>query len=221
MVGRPDLRLIVVTDAALAAPRAIADVVRQSLAAGAPAIQLRAKTATPREMLEQALVLLPLTRAHGALLFINDRLDIALAAGADGVHIGPDDLPIAAARRAAPHLLIGCSTDNPTTARAAERDGADYIGCGAVFGTTTKHDVGDERIGTARLRAVVDAVTIPVVGIGGINVSNVQEVAGAGAAGCAVVGAVMQAEDVSEAVQQLLQAWQEPALPDDGRQFQP
>lgn len=192
----PDLSLVVVTDAALAAPRTVADVVRAALRGGAPAIQLRDKQATARELVEHARRLLPAVHGAGALLFINDRLDVALVAGADGVHLGPDDLPVPAARRCTPPgFLIGYSTDQPELARAAERDGADYIGCGAVFGTTTKAEVGDERIGTARLREVASAVRIPVIGIGGVTRDNVVQVAASGARGAAVVGAIMRAAD--------------------------
>jgi thiamine-phosphate pyrophosphorylase len=212
-----DLRLIVITDARIAAPRAVHDVVRAALEAGAPAIQLRDKRATAAELYQHALQLVTLTRKHGALLFINDRLDIALAAGADGVHLGPHDLPVLAARQAArqavrqaaqrhgrPDLLLGYSTDDPHRARQAARDGADYIGCGAVFGTTSKTDVGDERIGTDGLAEVVRSVPVPVVGIGGINPDNVHRVRHAGAAGAAVIGAVMAASDVEAAVRALL-----------------
>lgn len=201
----PDLRLIVITDAAIAAPRDVRDIVAAAVGAGAPAIQLRDKRATARELAEAARALLPIVRGAGALLFVNDRLDVALAAGADGVHLGPDDLPVAAARPIAPRpFLIGTSTDDPAVARRAERDGADYIGCGAVFGTTSKPDAGDERIGPGRLDEVAAAVDIPVVGIGGIDVSNVAAVAETRAAGVAVIGAVMAAADPDAAVRALL-----------------
>jgi thiamine-phosphate pyrophosphorylase len=202
---RPDLRLIVITDAQLAAPRNVMDVVADALAAGAPAIQLRDKRATARELVEQARALRALTSQHQALLFINDRLDVALAAGADGVHLGPDDLPLAAARAAVPtDFLIGVSTDDPQLAAQAERDGASYIGCGAVFGTTSKAEVAGEAIGPAALRAVVETVSIPVVGIGGIDSTNVTEIAAAGAAGCAVIGAIMKSTDIAHTVRSLL-----------------
>ena len=207
---RLDLRLIVITDKVLAAPRTVIEVVRAALGAGAPAIQLRDKSVSPRDLLEQAVVLRTLTRGHGALLFINDRMDVALAAGADGVHLGPDDIPLAAARRAvAPGFLIGVSTDDPDVARRAENDGADYIGCGAVFGTTSK-DVGGEAIGVAQLSRVVQAVDIPVVGIGGVDVRNVAHVAEAGAAGAAVIGAVMKATVIEAAVTSLLSPFPPP-----------
>ncbi len=203
-----DLRLIVITDSALAAPRAVEDVLRAALTAGAPAVQLRDKTADARSLFEQARALLRLTRAHGALLFINDRLDVALAAGADGVHLGPDDLPVAAARSAVPaDFLVGFSTDDPELARRAAADGAVYIGCGAVFGTRTK-DVGEERIGPEGLRRVVEAVSVPVIGIGGVTPENVGELARVGAAGAAVVGAVMKSSDVHDTVRRLLAPFQ-------------
>ncbi len=203
-----DLRLIVITDRTLAAPRALEDVVRAALEAGAPAIQLRDKAADARSLFEQARALLRLTRAHRALLFLNDRLDVALAAGADGVHLGPDDLPVAAARRVVPSdFLVGYSTDDPDLARRAAADGAAYIGCGAVFGTRTK-DVGDERIGPEGLRRVVEAVHAPVIGIGGVTPDNVGELARAGAAGAAVIGAVMTAADVHDTVRRLLAPFQ-------------
>ena len=204
MRARPDLRLIVITDERLAAPRAVVEVVRAALQAGAPAVQLRMKDAAARDTLAAALELRTHTRQAGALLFLNDRLDVALAADADGVHLGPDDIPVAAARAAAPGgVLIGCSTDDPTIAALAQRDGADYIGCGAVFGTNSK-DVGGEAIGTARLAEVARAVSIPVIGIGGIDPGNVAQVARAGASGVAVIGAVMQADDPAVAVRALL-----------------
>ena len=199
-----DLRLIVITDRRLAAPRDLLDVVRAALEAGAPAIQLRDKTADARMLFQQARALLPLTRQHGALLFVNDRVDVALAAGADGVHLGPDDLPVEAVRRATPpEFLVGFSTDDPALARRAAAAGAAYIGCGAVFGTTTK-DVGDEHIGPEGLHRVVQAVAVPVIGIGGVTPDNVARVAAVGAAGAAVVGAVMAAPDPGAAVRALL-----------------
>ncbi|HUP88714.1 MAG TPA: thiamine phosphate synthase [Longimicrobiales bacterium] len=199
-----DLRLIVITDARLAEPREIESVVEEAVKAGAPAVQLRDKAASPRALFDKAVRLREITRKHNALLFINDRLDIALAAGADGVHLGPDDIPIALARKSAQRpFLIGTSTDDPERARRMQNDGADYIGCGAVFGTTSK-DVGGERIGVERLREVVTAVDVPVVGIGGVDENNVSQIAASGAAGAAVIRALMQSEDVARTVALLL-----------------
>jgi len=208
-VNQPlDLRLIVITDRASAAPRAVRDIVAAALGAGAPAIQLRDKDATAAELMRQAEELLPLVRARGARLFINDRLDVALAAGADGVHLGPDDLPVDAARRIAPPgFLIGYSTDDPEIAREAERAGASYIGCGAVFGSPTRHAVANEEIGTDRLDEVARAVSIPVVGIGGVSTANIAQIAATRAAGAAVVSAVMTAVDPAASARELLRAF--------------
>jgi thiamine-phosphate diphosphorylase len=199
--------LLVITDRTLAAPRTPVAVVSAALGAGAPMIQLRDKQASGHELFEQAMELLPLVHGSGAILVVNDRMDVALAAGADGVHLGPDDLPVAAARQIAPpDFIIGYSTDDPALARAAAAAGASYIGCGAVFGTTTKA-VGGERIGSDRLAEVVRAVSIPVIGIGGIDTSNVAEIAATGAAGAAVCGAVMRASDPAATVRSLLAAF--------------
>lgn len=203
-----NLKLIVITDAALARPRTIEDVVRAALEAGAPAVQLRDKSADARGLFEQAVALRALTREYGALLFVNDRLDVALAARADGVHLGPGDMPPEAARRAAPPpFLIGWSTDDPELARRAEAAGIDYLGTGAVFGTASK-DVSGQRIGPEGLRRVVESVKIPVVGIGGVDERNVSEVAATGAAGSAVISAVMASPDVAKTVSALLAPFQ-------------
>ena len=202
---KTDLRLIVITDRIMAAPRDLFEVVRKCLQAGAPAIQLRDKKATARDLLGQAQVLRDVTREFRALLFINDRLDVALAAGADGVHVGPDDVRVAEIRALVPDtFLIGTSTDDPEIARQAEREGASYIGCGAVFGTKSKAEAANEAIGVGRLEEVVRAVRIPVVGIGGIDPSNVTSVARTGAAGSAVISAIMRAENPGETVHSLL-----------------
>jgi thiamine-phosphate pyrophosphorylase len=193
-----DLRLIVITDKLMAAPRDLVEVVRQCLQAGAPAIQLRDKNASARDLLGQAQVLRDITLEHRALLFVNDRLDVALAARADGVHLGPDDVPLVAVRAVVPdEFLIGASVDDP--------EGANYIGCGAVFGTQSKAEAANEAIGVDQLRSVVQAVTIPVVGIGGITPDNVASVAKAGVAGAAVISAVMRADNVASTVRSLLQ----------------
>ena len=216
------LRLTVITDEALARPRTLSDVVRKALAAGAPTIQLRLKGATARELLEAAQTLLPIVRSAGALFIVNDRLDVALAAGADGVHLGPDDPPITDARAvadgaragdantvratagaAAGAFILGYSVDTTSGATRAEADGADYLGVGAVYATSNKSDAG-EVIGLEGLRRVVEAVSIPVVAIGGITPRRAPAVAETGACGSAAIGAVMGSPEPAEAVRALL-----------------
>jgi thiamine-phosphate diphosphorylase len=201
------LHLVVITDRRAAAPRSVLEVVAAGLGAGAPAVQLRDKDADARSLHEAGEALLALTRPAGALLFVNDRVDVALALGADGVHVGPDDLPVAALRRAVPpHFLIGASTDDPEVAADLARDGASYIGCGTVYRTSTKADAGAV-IGLEGLDRVARAVPVPVVGIGGITPERSAEVARTAAAGVAVVSAVMGAADVDASVRALLAPW--------------
>lgn len=204
--------MLVVVEAGLAAPRSIVEVVQAALAGGARAIQLRNKGTTARELVAAGERLAPLVRQAGALFFINDRLDVALTLEADGVHVGPDDLPVAAVRATAPKgFLIGRSADDPRVARRSVADGADYIGCGTVFPTSTKPDTGDV-IGVEGLRRVVGAVPVPVVGIGGVTVERIRDVARTGAAGVAVVSAVMRASDPASVVRSMLQRFGEAQL---------
>lgn len=201
------LRLIVVTDAALAAPRPLVEVVEAALAAGAPAVQLRNKGESARALYDIGRVIRKLTARSDALFFVNDRLDVALSLGADGVHLGPDDIPVHAARSVAPEgFLIGYSSDDPAGAIRAVAQGADYIGCGAVYATSTKGDAG-AAIGVEGLSGVARAVDVPVVGIGGIDERRVDALVNSGAAGVAVVGAVMRAPDVAGSVRRLLAPW--------------
>jgi thiamine-phosphate pyrophosphorylase len=205
------LRLIVITDEELVWPRALSDVVRVALVAGAPTIQLRLKGASARELLVAALTLIPIVRSAGGLFIVNDRLDVALAAGADGVHLGPDDPSVLDARAvaaetlgaAADGFILGYSVDTPDAAARAEAEGADYLGVGAVYATANKSDAGDV-IGLEGLKQVVEAVSIPVVAIGGITPERANAVAETGACGTAVVGAVMGSRDPAEAVRALL-----------------
>lgn len=201
---RDRLRLIVVTDPDCGAGRPVIDVVRAALRGGAPAVQLRMKDASAREMSEFARTLLVETRAAGALLFINNRVDVAIAVGADGAHVGQDDLPVHAARAIAPRgFLLGVSAETAELARAAEADGADYVGVGPVYVTGSKADAGDA-VGVERIAEVAAAVRIPVVGIGGITIDNAPAVLRAGAAGIAVISAVMRADDPEAAARALL-----------------
>ncbi|NNM34696.1 MAG: thiamine phosphate synthase [Gemmatimonadetes bacterium] len=197
------LRLIVLTDPHPAAG-SLVDVVTECLEAGCPAIQLRDKRASAADLYRQAVTLVPLVRAHDALLFVNDRLDVALAAGADGVHLGPDDIPVEDVRRSVPDtFLIGYSTDDPIAGREAARAGADYLGVGAVFGTSSKPGLEDEAIGPGRVGEVVRSSGLPCVGIGGVTAENALAVLEQGA-GVAVLGAVMHAERPGDVVARIL-----------------
>jgi thiamine-phosphate pyrophosphorylase len=178
-------------------------VVRECLEAGATAIQLRDKTATAAELYGVALALLPEVQAYDALLLVNDRFDVALAAGAHGVHLGPEDLPVSEVRRVVPPgFLIGTSTDSPSIGRRAALEGADYLGVGAVFGTRSKPGLELESIGPERVREVLVASGLPGVGIGGITPRNAMSVARVGA-GIAVLSAVMDAADPEEVVREI------------------
>ena len=197
------LRLVLVTDPDAGPDRTVLDVVRAALLGGTPAVQLRWKEAGAREMAALARVLLRETRAAGALLFVNDRIDVALAVGADGAHVGQADLPAAAARRIAPPgFLLGVSAETPALARKAEADGADYVGVGPVAATGSKPDAGDA-VGITRVREIAAAIRIPIVAIGGITALNAAEVVEAGATGVAVIRAIMQAADPEAAARRL------------------
>lgn len=184
------------------------DVVRAALAGGADALQLREKEAPGRELYRLALRVRELVREQGGetLFLVNDRVDVALAAGADGVHLGQEDLPATAARDIlGPGAVLGISAGSVEEAVAAEREGADYLGVGPVFPTPSKPDAG-EPMGLGGLRAVRRAVRIPIVAIGGINEENLEGVLEAGAEGIAVISAVTAAADMEEAVRRLRRA---------------
>jgi thiamine-phosphate pyrophosphorylase len=193
-----DLSLYVITDRAIQAPRSHVAVVEEAISGGASVVQLREKGVSTRVLFEEALALRKLTREKGVLFIVNDRLDVALAVGADGVHLGEEDLPISCARRMAPSLIIGASCDTEEKARELEALGADYLGVGTVFATATKKDAG-EPIGLLRLRRIKEAVSIPVVAIGGITLENVEAVLATGVDGVAVVSAVVGAPSPYEA----------------------
>lgn len=198
-----DLSIYLVTDRRSAGDRLLLDIVRAAIRGGVTAVQLRDKERATRKTLELGRVLRELTRAAGVSLIVNDRVDLALALDADGVHVGQDDLPAAIARRLiGPERVLGVSAASVAEARRAERDGADYLGVGDVFGTLSKPDAG-EPIGLARLAEIAQAVSVPVVGIGGITLENAAAVTGAGAVGVAVISAVMSAPDPEGAARRL------------------
>lgn len=193
------LYVCVITDPRLAAGRDHVAIAEEALRGGADMIQLRDKTGDLRNLLRQAVSIQALCRAQGALFIVNDRVDLALAAGADGAHVGQDDLPAEAARRLlGPGRLLGVSTHSPVQARAAEKAGADYIGFGPMFLTGTK-DTGYAPQGLTALREVRRATRLPILAIGGISLENVGEVIQAGATAPAVISAVVAAPDIAAA----------------------
>lgn len=195
---------MVLTDPKPRCGRSLPTVVAECLDAGATAIQLRDKDATAREIVAQAKELAKLTAAADALLIINDRFDLAIAAGTSAVHLGPEDLPVAAVRRIAPKgFVIGYSTDDPEEAQKNISDGADYLGVGAVYGTTSKSGLADEAIGPNGVSSVMDSVNSPCVGIGGITPDNAKPVLQTGA-GIAVLSAVMGAPNPGAIVREFV-----------------
>ncbi len=199
------LRLMLLTDPRAADPRPLTEVVESALQAGATAIQLRDKEADDGELLPLARWIGERCRRHGALFLINDRVELALIAGADGVHVGQDDLPVREVRRRVPAgFVVGVSAETPELAREAEAGGADYVGCGAVWPTASKLDAPDA-VGPEGVRRVVAAVGIPVVAIGGITPERARSLAQTGVAGVAVIRAILAAPDPAAAVRSFLQ----------------
>lgn len=208
MKAQPDYSIYLVTDDGCLQGRALIDCVREALEGGVTLVQYRAKTASSAEMYNEALQLKALCDSFKVPLIINDRLDIAMAVGAAGVHLGQDDLPCAAARRIlGEDYLIGVSAHNPAEARAALLCGADYLGCGAVFGTATKADV--QKLGTDGLAAICKAKGLPVVGIGGVTADNYREVRAAGADGAAIVSGILAQPDIRATVRAIAKVSQE------------
>jgi thiamine-phosphate diphosphorylase len=194
--------LYVIIDPEVALGRDEAELAREAIAGGARIIQLRDKTRTEDAQLPVARQLAGVCRENGVAFFVNDDVDLALASGADGVHLGQKDLPVAAVRkRARTDLLIGASTNNVEEARQAEADGADYVSVGRLFPTGSKADTRPATLDT--LRAVKAAVSIPVCAIGGINESNIDTVIEAGADIVSVIAAVVASPNVREAARTL------------------
>lgn len=199
-----DWRLCFVADSEAAAGRDILQLVAEAAEGGATIIQLRGKKWTSREFLEIGLEAVRFLRPKKTPLIINDRVDIALACKADGVHLGQDDMPLAHARAVLGHKkIIGISAATPEEAKAAEKDGADYIGVGPVFGTLSKADLGPI-LGPAGLREIRKQVRIPIIAIGGISAANVSDVIAAGADGVAVISAIACASDAKKAAAELI-----------------
>jgi len=208
MKAQPDYSIYLVTDDGCLQGRALLDCVREALEGGVTLVQYRAKTASSAEMYAEALQLKALCDSFNVPLIINDRLDIAMAVGAAGVHLGQDDLPCAVARKLlGKDYIIGVSAHNPAEAKAALQSGADYLGCGAVFGTATKADV--QKLGTEGLAAICKEKGLPVVGIGGVTADNYREVRAAGADGAAIVSGILAQPDIRATVKAIAKVSQE------------
>lgn len=208
MKAQPDYSIYLVTDEGCLQGRALLDCVREALDGGVTLVQYRAKTASSAEMYAEALQLKALCDSFKVPLIINDRLDIAMAVGAAGVHLGQDDLPCAAARKIlGEDYIIGVSAHNPAEAKAALQSGADYLGCGAVFGTATKADV--KKLGTDGLAAICREKGLPIVGIGGVTADNYREVRAAGADGAAIVSGILAQPDIRATVRAIAKISQE------------
>jgi thiamine-phosphate pyrophosphorylase len=191
-----------VTCERLSAGRSNVEVLHAVIQGGAGIIQLREKEYSGKDLYHQALKFREITRRAGILLIINDHLDIAMAVAADGVHLGQEDLPVAAARKLAPELLIGASTHSLDEALRARGDGADYVNIGPIFPTTTKQGVKDH-LGPDAIGTIGPQIGGPFTVMGGINASNIDLVLLQGAHRVAVVTAITQAPDISEAVRSL------------------
>lgn len=196
--------LYVITDEEICPGRTHVEIARAAIAGGARIIQIRDKNASDRDFYEAAMAIRMLTADAGALFFVNDRIHIAAAVEADGVNVGQTDIPVSAARGILrPDAVIGLSCDSLEQAMEAEKLGADYVGFGPVFPTYTKKDAGPVS-GIETLRQVCASVKLPVVAIGGIGASNIEQVADAGAASAAVVSAIVCAKDMIEATTDLM-----------------
>jgi len=181
-------------------------VLHDLLEAGAKWLQLRVKALTPSHFFALARQARTETRKYGCKLIVNDRVDIALGCDADGVHLGQEDLPLTVGRKLMSGKVIGISTHDPEQAREAERNGADYIGFGPMFGTSTK-DTGYAERGVQMLAQVRAKVQLPIVAIGGINEQNVKQVWQAGATSAAIISDVLHADDIPAKIARILRQY--------------
>lgn len=191
-----DYSLYLVTDRKALGGRDLAQSVEQAIQGGVTLVQLREKSVSTREFLELASRVKEITTRYHIPLIINDRLDIALAIDADGLHIGQDDLPLNKARELFSHKLIGVSASTLEEALLAQQQGADYVGVGAVFSTPTKTDAAE--VSLDQLELIKKSITLPVVAIGGINETNLYQVMAKGIDGVAVVSAILAKENILE-----------------------
>jgi len=200
-----DYSLYLVTDRGLARGRSTIEVVKAAVSGGVTCVQLREKDCSTLEFIEQARAIKSFLEEREVPLIINDRLDVALAVGAEGVHLGQSDMPLEMAQKiAGPSMLIGISAESVQDAVKAENGGADYLGVSPIYTTPTKTDTAPP-LGIQGLREIKNRVKIPLVGIGGLNNSNAAEVIRSGADGVAVVSAIVAAEDPETAAMNLKQ----------------
>ena len=195
------LTLYAVTDRSWLHGRTLAEVVEEVILGGATMVQLREKDKTPDEILASAREIAPVCKKYGVPFIMNDSIELARAAGADGVHLGQSDVPGDNVRELAGDLILGLSANTVESAKRAQALGADYLGVGAVFGTTTKHDA--RHLSPKALREITSAVDVPVVAIGGISADNILQLTGCGMQGAAVVSALFAQEDPRQAARDL------------------
>lgn len=197
--------LYVITDTTLSLGRSHEEVAHLAIEGGADVVQLRDKECSARKLVAAGNRVREVTERTGTLFIVNDRLDVALACGADGVHLGQADLPVAAARVIAPSgFIIGVSAGSPDEARQAVEDGADYLAASPVFFTAQKSDV-ETCCGLEGIRRIRAASNLPLIAVGGIGMGNVCDVIGAGADGVAVISAVVGQHDITGAARALKQ----------------
>lgn len=197
-----DYSLYLVTDQKLSGDKTLYQAVEQAILGGCTVIQLREKAASVADFYRQALKLRELTNRYNIPLIINDRIDIALAVNADGVHIGQDDLPAAVVRKAiGDQMILGVSVATKEQALQAKQAGADYLGVGAIFLTETKKDA--KAVSIAQLTAISQTVKLPVVAIGGINQDNLKKLQATGISGIAAVSAIIAQKNIQQAASDL------------------
>tara|TARA_B100000315_G_scaffold259295_1_gene314769 strand:+ start:4843 stop:5520 length:678 start_codon:yes stop_codon:yes gene_type:complete len=200
--------LYIILDRKVAGERPLSNIVRSALDKGARLFQYREKYLPKNEIYRVAMELRALTAQRGATFIINDFSDIALAVDADGVHLGQDDIPLADARNIlGTNRIIGISTHSIEQAVKAEKGGANYIGFGPIYHTKTK-DIGHMPLGPNATQTLSSLVSIPIFGIGGINLTRIAELRSAGLSGIAVLSAILRAPDVGVAVQRFILEWQ-------------
>ena len=201
------LRLCLVTDRGLAGGRSVVDIALAAVSGGATMVQLREKDATTRAFVEQARALMAALKPLGVPLAINDRLDVALAVDADGLHVGQDDLPVAEARRLlAPGKFIGLSITAVDQILRPDAEAADYLGVGPIYAQQTKRDAAPP-LGVEGLRRARGLTRQPIVAIGGLTPDNSAPVLAAGADGLAVVSAIVAAGDPEAAARRFVGLW--------------